>query len=153
MQVDKAVSHQFSLCLPCNLHEPLSTCGMLSQHLDGACLGFKFCCTQCIPPEWHKTQSFWTVSVFLCWNTVGAGPWLCLVHLDYVRHTPSISTGNCHELCKTWCIFACFCFWIGTHHGHHHIKIFEMLAAAAAANLLDSVYTNSLATECQTSWC
>ena len=26
----------------------------------------------------------------------------CLVQLDYVRHTPSISTGNCHELCKTF---------------------------------------------------
>ena len=75
----------------------------------------------------------------------------CLVQLDYVRHTPSISTGNCHELCKTWGNVACFGFWIGTHHGHHHI-FFEMLAAAAA-NLLDSVYTNSLATECQNSWC
>ena len=49
----------------------------------------------------------------------------CLVQLDYVRHTPSINTGNCHEFCKTWGIFACFGSWIGTHHGQHHIIILE----------------------------
>ena len=42
MQDDKAVFHQFPLSLPCNLHGPLSTCGMRSQHLGGVWLGFKF---------------------------------------------------------------------------------------------------------------
>ena len=152
MQVDKAVSHQFSLCLPCNLHEPLSTCGMLSQHLDGAWLGFKFCCTQCIPPEWHKTQSFWAFSVSHAGNTVGAGPWflpcpagLCEAHtINQHWQLPWILQNMMHF----------WLFWLLDWHTpwptpHHNFGMW----AAAVANLLDSVYTNSLATECQTSWC
>ena len=42
MQVDKAVTHQFLLALPHNLHKPLSSCGMVHQNLSGAGLGFKF---------------------------------------------------------------------------------------------------------------
>ena len=87
MQVDKAVIHQFSLSLPCILHKPLSTCGMVSQHLDGARFGFKLCWSQYIPSEMSQTQMFWTFSVSHAGNTVGAGPWFCLVQLDYVRRT------------------------------------------------------------------
>ena len=75
MQVDKAVIHQFSLSLPFILHKPLSTCGMVSQHLDGAWLGFKWCWSQYIPSEMPQTQWFWTFSVSHAGNTVGAGSW------------------------------------------------------------------------------
>ena len=108
------------------MHEPLSPCGMWSQHLDGAWLGFKFCCTPCIPPECHKTQQFLKLFCFSCWkHSMGQVHDFCLVQLEYVRHTPSINTGNCHELCKTWCVFACIGSWTGTHHGQHHIIILE----------------------------
>ena len=64
--------------------------------------------------------------LFSCWkHSRSRSMIVCLVQLDYVRHTPSISTGNCHELCKTWGNVACFGFWIGTHHGHHHITFLK----------------------------
>ena len=125
MQVDKAVTHQFSLSLPYILHKPLSTCGMVSQHLGGAWLGFKFCWSQCIPTECHKPISFWTFSVFHAGNTPWTGSSFCLVQLESVRHTAPNNTCNYHELCKTWCTFDCIGSCLGTHNDQDHIRFLE----------------------------
>ena len=100
-----------------------------------------------------KTNSFWNSSLSHAGNTVGAGPWFL-----------PCPAGICeaHTINQHWQLpwimqnMVCFClYWLLDWHTpwqtpHHN---FGMLAASAAAHLLDSVYTHLLATECQTSWC
>ena len=110
MQVDKAVSHQFSLCLPCNLHEPLSTCGMLSQHLDGAWLGFKFCWSQYIPSEMSQTQLLWTCSVSHAGNTVGASSWFLSCPAGVCEAHTTNQHGPLPWICEN--MVQCWLYWL-----------------------------------------
>jgi len=62
MQEDKAVTHQFSLALPHNFHKPLSTCGMVPQHLSGAGLGFRLLLITVHTIIRSQTQQFLNIS-------------------------------------------------------------------------------------------
>ena len=142
MQEDKAVTHQFSLALTHNLHKPLSTCGMVHQHLAGAGLGFKFLLITVhtiIRPQTHQF-----LNIFLCSmleHTLWTGLSFCLVQLESVRHTPPTNTDHCHELCTTMVHFDWICSWLGTHHCQYHSRILDVLTASAP-HLLDSVDTH-----------
>ena len=68
MQEDKAVTHQFSLALPHNFHKPLSTCGMVPQHLSGAGLGFRLLLITVHTIIRSQTQQFLNISCAPCWK-------------------------------------------------------------------------------------
>ena len=131
MQVDKDVTQQFLFALPYNLHKPLSTCGMVSQHLVGAWLGFKFCWSQCIPTECHKPIGFEhvlfpmlethyeQVQVFALssWNMWGTHHQSTLaITMNCVKHGASLivlALGLAHTMTKTtaafWNVDSCSC--------------------------------------------